>query len=216
MNWKSITVGQFKIVDSIIQSDLSEDDKNIELVAQLFNYSEEEINLMPISKFAEKLNSIQFLRETPPTDKLPNYIFLNRKFYKVIKNLTDITAGQYADLKEYTKVKEDINSKLNLILTTFIVPCTWYGSPKKYNGERIPKQADDFDEMPMSIAYSLAVFFCNLFPQLIEATEIYMVQKAESELKKANKILKKQLEDLPTDGGGSTYSIRLRRNWVKQ
>ncbi len=214
MTWKDVTVAQFREIDNIINSDLSEEEKNYELVSVVLKIDEMKLDTLSLSDIKTKMSQLDFLNKLPES-KLPRFVFHQKRLYKVCLDLSSLSVGRYAELKEYTKVKEEINGKLNWILTTILQPCTWYGAEKKRDVKLISNLAERFDELPMTVAYPIAVFFCQLLLNLNESTEIYLVHEAERETEKLIKTLMKETS-LQNSGDGSISLIPSRKKLIRK
>lgn len=214
MNWSDVTIAKFRDIDNIMNSDLSQDEKNYELISVLLDIDDTKLDALSISEVKNKLSKLQFLNDTPK-GKIPKYIWHKRKLYKVCLDLNTLSVAKYAELKEYTKVKEEINGKLNYILTTILSECNWFGVEKKRDVTKVHELAKVYDELPISKVYSISVFFCNLLISLNESTEIYLTQESQ---KKTTKILTsvKNLIGSHKDGVGSTFLIPSRKKLTKQ
>lgn len=214
MTWKDVTVAQFRDIDNITNSDLSDEEKNYELVSTILQIDEMRLDTLSLSQIKTKMEQLEFLN-TLPESKLPRFVFHQRRLYKVCVDLSTLTVGRYAELKEYTKVKDEINGKLNWILTTILQPCTWYGAEKKRDVKKLNDLAERFDQLPMTVAYPIAVFFCQLLLNLNESMETFLALEAEEKTRKLILNLTKEIGS-QNSGDGFTYSTPLRKKLMKK
>lgn len=172
-----------KSIDGEAYSDLT---RNL-LMMSLFtgvpysNYEE-----MPMNELKEDIKSIEFLKELP-SDKLRKKFKCGGYKWKVNFDINELTANDFVEHYELTKDSTKVISNANKIMALYC-QCYKYGFKKKLENK---DKAEILKETPITILYPLVVFFCNLYPTLLEAIKDY--------LSSADKILTKKLKEISQD-----------------
>ena len=178
-SWNDITLSDYKKVYHIIISDEYESDieKMIDIVLEL---SRTNINTAPLGS----IKKIEFMLhpELIP-NKIPKAFAFKGKIYKPFLNFKSLNAGQYIDLTSYTKNPDKIIDNMNYLMSIMCSPVNWIGIRKKYDGAGMMKRAEIFNDLPITVAYPLCVFFCQNLENSIESMQDYLANRAETLVK---------------------------------
>lgn len=181
-SWEKVTVGQFIEISQAKTKNLDEYELVIELLSILSGVDRPTLERVELATINKLYSVLSFMEDQNFPDKLQDIIEINGTVYKCDFNIKKITAGQYIDLKHLIKDPKHIIDNLHLILAVFYIP-----EGKKYNDKNIIEVADDFLNMPITVAYPAAVFFWNLYRAWIKIINHSLNQEM---LKKVRKGLK--------------------------
>jgi len=138
---------------------------------------------MPLSELKEDIKSIEFLKELPSEN--PRKKFKCGGYsWKVNFDINELTANDFVEHYELTKDSTKVISNANKIMALYCQPYK-FGFKKKLENK---DKAEILKETPIAVIYPLVVFFCNLYPTLLEAIRDY--------LSSADKILMNKLEEI--------------------
>jgi hypothetical protein len=145
---------------------------------------------MPLNELKEDIKSIEFLRELP-SDKPRKKFKCGGYSWRVNFDINELTANDFVEHYELTKDSTKVISNSNKILALYCHPYK-FGFKKKLENK---DKAEILKESPITVIYPLVVFFCNLYPTLLEAIKDY--------LSSADKILMKKLEEINQEQVGA-------------
>lgn len=189
--WSDVTIGQFQEINRLDKSD--ELDYLINLVSVLCNLEVDLVESLTLSQLQEIGQKMSFISTMP--DKFINDFKLNGNHYIIDCNIAHISAGQYIDLQKY--IEKGTEENLHNILTVFCFPSkrVWFKrKPLKYGkGYSINALADEFKQVPFSVAYPLAVFFCKLLEKSIPVIKLYLEKELVKLEKKQKKLASKNI-----------------------
>ena len=179
-SWEGITIKQFISLNSLklVESDMI--DYLLEVVTICCNIKYSEASKLSIDDLRKIYSSLGFIEKLPDEKIIEKYA-LNGVVYQCQYDISKITAGQYVDIKEATKV--DSIGRIHEIMAALYLPVG-----KKYGDENIGDMAELFyRNMPISIAYPLAVFFCNLLNGSMPDISLYLENQAIMKTREAMK-----------------------------
>lgn len=183
-------------ISQLIELKAIDDDKSIdtepapELTRALLRLSVfngvpyEELEQMPISDLKSDLKKMDFLN-TLPSDKPIEWFKCGGYWWKVNFDITKLTAGNYIDMDMWVKDPEMILSNSHKILSVFCQPFKWL---RKYNKLTDEEKYEKLKHCPVSVAYPLSVFFCNLFNSLIESIPDSLLNESKQLMKEAQEL----------------------------
>jgi len=187
-SWKQITLKTFSELDAIIRNNaLQTSEKDIEILSLLSGKSIEEIHALPFKTKNKYLTQISFLNKLEIIkEKVPAYFMIKRRIFRLTLNATELNGGQYIDLMNFLKDPDATTRNIHNVLAIIALPMKFGLIKTKYSGKKhAPRAKFFYENMPVSIAYPILVFFCNLFAYLTIATADYL--KTETR-KKMNQI----------------------------
>lgn len=198
-NWNDITIGQFIDLLPSNYKDKNEVEQIIHTLKVVTNKPIEEVRKVTIEDAKKYSNQLSFLQELPKSKPLMKFK-LKGVTYKVEPDAQKSSAGTYmSTMHMFQGVKEDaehVDKNLHLILAQII-------KPTRFNWKKLKREYVYYDlmelskllyeELPVSIAYPIIVFFCELSKLLIPIIEDYSIKtvnKTMEELLQMEKDLK--------------------------
>ena len=200
-SWKQISLKTFSELDSIIRNDrLNSNEKDLAILSLLSGKSNEEIQALPFKTRNKYLKQIQFLNKLDMARKgVPKFLMIKGKLFRLTLNATELSGGQYIDLMNFLKDPDATTKNIHNVLAVIALSMKFGLIKTRYDGKNHATRAKFFYEnMPVSIAYPILVFFCNLSVSLTSATADYL--KTETR-KKMNEI-SRQMQDIMSVSAG--------------
>lgn len=207
-NWKSITLGEFLEINSILQSsDNKLYSKENEILKILTNERDFDFTTLSVDDFTALIGEIKFLSTNIPTEGIQlEYNIKNKKFNACVKNNL-ITTAQFVDLN--TNIHDDFS--ITDIISILLVP-----KEHEYNDGYDMEEHKKFleDNMRIIDVNAIAFFFIFLAQLQLNNTNLYLEQQMK-EIEKMNlgnqrmkEVREKyqRMKDLSRDGDGS-YSL---------
>ena len=206
-SYRKLTIAKYDEIRKILNKDIDEIDKQVELIACLADMDVDKVYDLPLTKYEQMVRGIEFLYDLPkPKSNIPSKLVIGDFKYKVFKNVEKMTTGQYIDLQNY--MKNDMG--VAYILTTIIIPdgCTY--DDGDYNIDDLQK--DIYNNLNIEDALSIAFFLHRKLQYTIKGIATYLdwtlkktERKMNPELKTKMKEARKRLKDLATSGAGSIW-----------
>jgi len=178
-NWHGVTIAQLLKIHSIAQDTaLDEVGREVATVSVLSGLPEEEIErrytLNDLKLFAARLN---FLKDLPK-ENIPKAFFCQGTRYVLELEPQKLKGNQYADLTGYA-ITGDLLEDCPRVMAIISRPCKWLIKPMPYQPKDVVATAELFKHnLPVSIAYPVAVFFWTYYKSLIRITESYLEKAA--------------------------------------
>jgi hypothetical protein len=159
-------------------------DTQVAMIAILNDMTENEVLELPIKEYSKLAAQTAFLSEKPQVKKrVPNKIKMGDNEYVLIKEIQDMTAGQYIDYQQYLSMGEKY---LPYILSCFLIL-----KGKKYGDMDVELVVNDIkDYLTVEEALSISNFFMKKFQTSTRATLLYL----EWKMKKMKKKMKDETE----------------------
>lgn len=179
-SYDKLSIGKWQEILEISETiGMSEEEKNIAVIAVLSDLTEDEVLNLPLSQFAELNKATVFLTQLPQKRLMADKYILGDTEFKVLINLTQMTAGQYIDYQTYVK---DPDNNLVQIISIFLIP-----KGKKYNEDYDMAEVHKLIREHLSIvdAMSISAFFLLL-------SEISIKTTLTSSIKKMKKMMRKE------------------------
>lgn len=179
-SYDKLSIGKWQEILEISETiGMSEEEKNIAVIAVLNDLTEDEVLNLPLSQFAELNKATAFLTQLPQKRLMADKYILGDTEFKVLINLTQMTAGQYIDYQTYVK---DPDNNLVQIISIFLIP-----KGKKYNEDYDMAEVHKLIREHLSIvdAMSISAFFLLL-------SEISIKTTLTSSIKKMKKMMRKE------------------------
>lgn len=181
MQWKDINIKQFKNINKILKEEnLTDVEKNLELIAYVFDLSEDDLYDMDLGTIRKYANELEFINEFKPDyTKEPKIKRIGDYEVGVDYHLSKFTVSQYIDfMAEINSTEPDIAR----LCATILIP-----KGHKYNDgynleefiERIEQEVNIFD------AEALVFFYLIKSLKLINKSHKALMMKAM-----ANKVVK--------------------------
>jgi hypothetical protein len=158
-------------------------EKSAQYVQILTGKTDEQVNRMKVRSFnkmcAQINKSFELVGSKLKHGQPKNFVWANGRLYKLVYDIK--TAGKYVETATFAT---DTIGNMHLVMATIAQPMrlTWKGlKPYKREHNEI---AQDMLKLDMSIAYQSAVFFYQVFKELLANSMTYFEehQTAEKEL----------------------------------
>jgi hypothetical protein len=196
----NLTIDKFQRLNAIASLEENELEKAAKMVQVLLDKSSEEIDKMPLKKFAklcDKLQKAFDLKVQVETMKAPkSLIVANGKVYSLNFEIKKpFNTGRYIEVLTFSK-SDPINDMHN-ILASICTPMKWSWWRMSYvkmpfDVDKHEEYADDMKQADFRHGYNAMVFFCILLANLTNNTEVYsdLLMKMMRQNKKRLKMLK--------------------------
>lgn len=157
-------------------------DKKIEALAIAYDLTIDEVESKPMDDIIKKLASVKIVGDgSKPKFKFKH----NKKRYELIVNPLELKAHQWIELQEI--YQGDIIENLHRIMALLSVEKSWWHKKRDISKQEFDKRSEEFLSLDFDIAYNYAIFFLEVYPELLKTTLSYL--KAEMEK------LKEQISD---------------------
>ena len=189
-NYNKLSIGKFMEIQDIDFTGMEEIDIQVSLIAILNDMTEDEVMDLPLNDYKDCVRKLKFLATKPePKTKIPKAVKLGGKEYTVIKDIKEMTAGQYIDYQNYLSHKE--NKYLPHILSCFIIP-----KGEKYGDSNLMEIIEIIKtELPIGIALNMSAFFLKKWESLTKGTLTYLGLKMKWMMRKEkNQEVKKKMQ----------------------
>jgi hypothetical protein len=195
-----LTIDKFQRLNAIASLEEDELEKAAKMVQILLDKSSEEIDKMPLKKFAklcDKLQKAFDLKVQVETMKAPkSLIVANGKVYNLNFEIKKpFNTGRYIEVLTFSK-SDPINDMHN-ILASICTPMKWSWwkmtyVPMPFDVDKHEQYADDMRQADFRHGYNAMVFFCILLADLTNNTEAYsdLLMKMMRQNKKRLKMLR--------------------------
>ena len=206
-SYRKLSIAKYDEIKKIMEKDIDDIDKQVELIACLADMDIDKVYSLPLTKYEELVEKITFLLELPkPKNNLPNKLSIGDRNYRIMKNVENMTTGQFIDLLTY--MKNDMG--IAYILTTIIIPEGCEYNDGKYNIDDLQK--DIYNNLNIEDAISIAFFLHRKLQIIIEGTLHFldwkmkkMEKKMPQEQKTKMKEVREMLKGLETSGLGNIW-----------
>lgn len=186
-SWAGVTIAQYYkliTIHNLYKEDAVE--RSIKMLALFSDKTEKEIEQMNVANVTREASRLSFLNEMPTDTKLAVTFKLKEKEYKAVLITADMQAGQFMDFSHCGKecTPEELPYHMHELIA-----CMCLSRKGKWSWQYVPytEIADDFLEMPMSIAHAYYLFFCKVLINLQQPI-------LESSLKHLKKVMKKDMK----------------------
>lgn len=201
-SWQEVSISEyFQYLEILKSSVLTEFNKKIMILA-LFSGVEDDYfdDLMP-KDIEHYYKNLEFLFTTPSADLKDTYVIGNRS-YKLIKEVKNLTAGQFIDLDNANSKAETRLFNLSKSLSAVLLPLKLKDHSnelitEKYCETPLEETQDNIlNNCSIADAFAVSVFFCQLQAAFANATSLYLqIQLLYQEALALQKL--KQLETDP-------------------
>lgn len=195
-----LTIDKFQKLNAIASLEENELEKAAKMVQVLLDKSSEEIDKMPLKKFAklcDKLQKAFDLKVQVESMKAPkSLIVANGKVYSLNFEIKKpFNTGRYIEVLTFSK-SDPINDMHN-ILASICTPMKWSWWKMSYvkmpfDVDKHEEYADDMKQADFRHGYNAMVFFCIFLANLTNNTEAYsdLLMKMMRQNKKRLRMLK--------------------------
>lgn len=178
VSWEHITIKQFTELQNLKLVEQDAIDYLVEVVMVCCNLTYKEAAAIPITELRKVYDRMGFISEMPSTKVVEKYE-LEGITYLANWDISKISAGQYIDIKEASSTEAIKN--IHNIMAALYIP-----KGEKYGDSDTNAIADKFyNTMPITVAYPLAVFFCNLLGNSMPAIRDCLQAEAMEKTRRA-------------------------------
>lgn len=205
--WEDVTIGNYINLRPVLNSKLNPIERVINILAVLTGQKRDVIKNISLKQYKSIKKKMSFLETELPKQLKDKRFKIGGQWYEFKVDAKKLLFGEYINSMEILQNSKDdeeaIFNNLHHILTTICRPVkkTIFGWKHiKVDSEILRKTADNFlNNMPMTIAYPIGVFFYTHSEDLTKAIKTCLIQEAEKMTNEA-----KQEMDLVNDGDGGT------------
>lgn len=185
MEKKDLTLYEFEQLMKLQMQQKSELDFYSKAISFLYNIPEADVDKLKINDFKAKANEIATLINKKPKKSAPSEVLINGEKYKVCKDVSKLTFGQYIDMQiVLDKIKE---SGDNVSYMHELVSCLLLDKNGDYLANlELAKDLSYYEAYPIFVFFST---YNDILPIILKIYTMKMTKK----LKKQNKKLKKYL-----------------------
>jgi len=199
-NWKEVTIELFtKLYPTFKTEEMTDTeivDNKIKQLSYIKGISLEDAEMCTVSEG----NKVKELLALPIPTKIVKLFKLNGITYRFNISSNDLNAGGYIGVMN--AIKEDPIKNMHVTMFNLATPvkyswwrAKWVGYD--FNPSEVGDRLEEFKQLPISIAYPIAVFFLTLSKVLTPVTQDYLSQSLEI----MKKSLKETEEDLRSSDG---------------
>ena len=182
-NYSELTIKQFLKCKTIADLETDPIMRKVKMLAEIEGKDVDEVESLPIGELLERLKGLEQIEAMQPDQKIKLKFKLGGKRFIVKWRQQDLTAAQYIDATHFCKEPDKIIHNIHNILAALVVERTWWGKEKKYNGDKHKEIADLFyNEMKISTAYPIMLFFCKYYEALVANMLTYLGAEAERQI----------------------------------
>lgn len=188
--YSKLTIKQFLNCKRIAEMELDPLDKSIRLLSEISGKTQEQIEDMPIVEMKAQLKELYEIEHLNENSKVNMNIKVNGERFRVVWELTKLTAAQYIEVAEWTKDPAKIIYNIHKILASLVVRRTWYGKTKKRDATEHKYIADLFyNNMKIEQAYPIMLFFCRYSEALHDSMLTYLAEQAVKLTREAQEMI---------------------------
>lgn len=195
LDYSTITVKQY--VDFVLN-----EGNEVGQVSAILGQSKDFVRQLAPDQMQNAINAFKSVIDDPQANKQNRW-----KDYGFVPDINAISFGEWLDLDSNCK---DFPKNLNKILAILYRPISNQLGNKytiePYNASHL-KNADDFNEMPLSIANGALVFFSTIEKELVNTSLQFLDSQVMTNLKEAMTMMEQELQHqnsrINTDGSTS-------------
>ena len=198
-SWEDITLGQYIELRPILQTKEDDIKRVINILCVLTGKKREEIRNVTIPDFHKLVKKMSFLNDPLPKQLNKRRFLIGGKWYEFKLDAKKMLFGEYISVMEILQKSGDnedlLFNNLHKILTVICRPVykTLFGFKSvNIDGDLIRETANNFyNNMPITIAYPIGVFFYQRYPTLTETIKTSLMEEAEKKIKEVKTDLQK-------------------------
>ena len=205
--WEDVTIGNYINLRPVLNSKLNPIERVVNILAVLTGQKRDVIKNISLKQYKSIKKKMSFLETELPKQLKDKRFKIGGQWYEFKVDAKKLLFGEYINSMEILQNAKDdeeaIFNNLHHILTTICRPIEkkflrW--KDIKLDGELLREtQENFFNNMPMTIAYPIGVFFYTHSEDLTKAIKTCLMQEAEKMTKEAREEL-----DLVNAGDGGT------------
>lgn len=152
-------------------------EKAIHTVAILDKKSIDEVELESVANVFKRFNDLMSFDISKKFNPKKSTFYHKGKFYRLFTDATQIEANHFIMLQNFT----DIINNLHKIMAILSQRVNFFGKPIKSSNIAIEfeQKCEDFKSLDFEFANNYSIFFLNLYPELLNVTQIYLKEMIE-------------------------------------
>lgn len=195
-NYKDLTVEKYLQLQEVDWTSMEEIDIQSTMISILADMDIEDVLDLPITEYRKMAAQLQFMTVEPKVKpRKIDKVKINGKEFYVLKDVKDMTAGQYIDYQSY--IQQNDIKMLPYTLSCVIIP-----KGKKY-GE--VDAIEDIMQLSVEEALTIANFFMNKSRSLTRGTLLYLEWMMK---KKARKMKDETMKQKMEEAVKNIHSLR--------
>ena len=199
-SWADVTLKQYKQIVEVPSLGFKDElDNHLRVLSILTGIDDTEFLSIPLKELNRILLKIKFIYQKPNKLPIQHKITLNGQRYRVNYLPSQLDAGEYIDLSNYTKEEDKIIENMPKILAVFLKPINFWGGMQKgkyklnkqgrmsqtmESREETAKLADD---ITMDVIFPMSDFFLKTWERSIEVTKAYFLHERRKAMNEARK-----------------------------
>ncbi len=163
---------------------MSHIEKTMNTLAIVNDWSMDKVESMPIDELTTELKKLEFLN-TLPTDKVL-FTFKHRgRHFRLAKTTNEICGHHFIELQQV--FNGDMIESLHKVMALLSYEVDFFGRAKKVTDAQAhyKDKCELFLSLPVTYAYSYAVFFSAVYPKLLETILTYLKEEMNQLSKEA-------------------------------
>jgi len=185
--WEDVTIGNYINLRPILNTELKPIERVVNILAVLTGEKKEVIKNISLDQYKTIKEKMSFLETDLPKELKEKRFKIGSQWYKFELKAQNLAFGEYINMMEILQSAKDdqevIFNNLHRILTTICRPIEkkfFRWKDIKVDGELLRHtQKNFFDNMPMTIAYPIGVFFYTHWESLTEIIKTCLMEEAE-------------------------------------
>lgn len=195
-NYKDLTVEKYLQLQEVDWTSMEEIDIQSTMISILADMDVDDVLDLPIGEYRKMAAQLQFMTVEPKVKpRKIDKVKINGKEFYVLKDVKDMTAGQYIDYQSY--IQQNDIKMLPYTLSCVIIP-----KGKKY-GE--VDAIEDIMQLSVEEALTIANFFMNKSRSLTRGTLLYLEWMMK---KKARRMKDETMKQKMEEAVKSIHSLR--------
>ena len=192
MTYKDIKINQYNQITELLKESDNMDLLSIQVreIAIVFNLTDDEVLNLPLPEYQKKVGEIRFLSQPlKPNPKKINSLVIGDRKFDVVKDVKNMTAGQFVDYNTFMGMKD--TKYTSHILSVFVLP-----QGKKY-GDYDQDEHIEFlgQNLDIQTAYDICFFFLHKLQNLLKSMELYLGWEIRK-MKKNKEIPKEKMQEI--------------------
>jgi len=199
-SWADVTLKQYKQIAEVPSLGFKDElDNHLRVLSILTGIDDTEFLDLPLKELNKVLLKIKFIYKKPKDLKIQHKIKIGKQRYRVNYLPSQLDAGEYIDLTNYTKDESKIIENMPKIVAVFLKPINFWGGMQKGNYkvntqgrmsqtmESREATAKLADNLTMDIIFPMSDFFLKTWERSIEVTKAYFLNERRKAMNEARK-----------------------------
>jgi len=182
MKWNNISIYQLQEIHSC--RDMSHIEKTMNTLAIVNDWSMDKVESMPIDELTRELKKLEFLNTLP--NQPVQFMFKHGgRYFRLAKTTNEICGHHFIELQQV--FNGDMIESLHKVMALLAYEVDFFGKTKKVKDAQAHYQdkCELFLSLPVTYAYSFAVFFSAVYPKLLETILTYLREEMNQLSKEA-------------------------------